>query len=156
MNDRVDLLRHFLATLAYRTQKSLHDAPAGFDAFSPGEGVRTPLEIVHHMASLLAYSVSALRGTQPVPPDPPLALAVEVERFHAMLEQLSEELGRSSLREERLAERLLQGPLADAMTHAGQLTMLRRLAGAPIARENYFRAAIDPANLGANQPFSTA
>ncbi len=155
MTDKVDLLRHFLATLAYRTQKSLHDAPAGFEDFSAGSGARTPLEILNHMSNVLAFSAAAMQGLPPAPTDPPAGLAEGIALFHSTLERLAAELSRASFHEDRLAERLLQGPLADAMTHAGQLAFLRRLAGVPVAGENFFRAPIDSGNLGPDQPFPT-
>jgi hypothetical protein len=48
-------------------------------------------------------------------------------------------------------ERLLQGPFSDAMTHAGQLALLRRLAGAPVPPENFIVANIESNRLGPDQ-----
>ena len=151
MDEKRSLLRHFLAALAYRTQKALQETPASFGDFRIAHGVRTPAELVRHMTSVLGYARTFFIGRayrhEPLP-----TLADEVVRFHAMLEDLAGHLERGTLLQGTTPERLLQGPFADAMTHAGQLAMLRRLAGSPVPPENFMVAAIDPANLGLHQP----
>ena len=107
------------------------------------------------MTGLVGYARTFLRGGVFVPP-PVATLAEEVTRFHATLRHLHDDLGDASLRSTISDEQFLQGPLADAMTHAGQLAMLRRLAGSPVASENFIRAAISHTNLGANQPAQVA
>lgn len=150
-DERRELLRHYLAALAYRTQKALRDAPAGFGDFRPQDGVRTPSELVRHMTSVLGYAGTLFTGGR-YRPDPLPTLAAEIERFHGMLETLAEQVERgAALRDGVTLERLLQGPLADAMTHAGQLALLRRLAGAPVPPENFVFADIDPRRLGPEQ-----
>ena len=145
------LLRHFLAALAYRTQKALRDAPADFGAFQAGSMTRAPKEVVRHMTSVLGYARTFFVGgryrAEPLPD-----LAAEIARFHEMLESLSGHVGEGDLLDGMTEERLLQGPLSDAMTHAGQLAMLRRLAGSPVPPEDFVNADIDPANLGPEQP----
>lgn len=151
MDEKYALLRHFLAALAYRTQKALRAAPASFGDFRPAPGVRTPTELVRHMTSVLGYArtffIGGSYGHEPLP-----TLADEVARFHAMLEDLAGHLRRGIPLQGTTPERLLQGPFADAMTHAGQLAMIRRLAGSPVPPENFIVAAIDPANLAPGQP----
>jgi hypothetical protein len=151
MHEKYALLHHFLAALAYRTQKALREAPASFGDFRPAPGVRTPVELVRHMTSVLGYArtflIGGFYGHEPLP-----SLADEVARFHAMLEALAGYLERDTPLQGTTPERLLQGPFADAMTHAGQLALLRRLAGSPVPPENFIVAAIDPANLGPDQP----
>ena len=150
MDDKRTLLSHFLATLAYRTQKALRGAPSSFASFQAGRQTRTPIELVRHMTSVLGYARTFFVGGSYRPEALP-DLAAEVTRLHSMLQDLSRHLDAGTpLRGARL-EQLLQGPLADAMTHVGQLAMLRRLAGAPVAPENFIVAGIDPANLGPNQ-----
>jgi hypothetical protein len=145
------LLKHFLAAIAYRTQKALRGAPASFGEFRAGANVRIPLELVRHMTGVLGYARTFLLGGVWRPEQLP-TLAEEIARFHQTLE----DLGR--LFEENVPLRgvseaqMLQGPLADAMTNAGQLAMLRRLAGSPVPPENFIRAAIRAGNLGADQP----
>lgn len=154
MSDKQDMLRHLLATLAYRTQKALRNAPEHFGSFQAGVDVRTPKELLHHMSSLISYTLNALRDASPNPLTQTPDFQGDIDRFHALLAQLSVALGSASLQKTQLAERLLQGPFSDAMTHVGQLTLLRRLAGAPVPSEDFFRAAIDPRNLSVNQPLS--
>ena len=152
MDEKRSLLRHFLAALAYRTQKALRDAPAEFEYFQAGGGVRTPKELVRHMTSVLGYARTFFVGGQ-YRPEALSSLPEEVVRFHEMLEDLNMhiEAGDPFL-QGTSAERLLQGPLSDAMTHAGQLAMLRRLAGTPVPPENFIVADIAPDRLGVNQP----
>ena len=150
--ERRALLRHFLAALAYRTQKALRGAPAEFGDFRAAEGVRTPSELVRHMTSVLGYARTFLVGGR-YRPDPLPSLDAEIARFHEMLEDLSGRLAAGDLFLEGMTEeRLLQGPFSDAMTHAGQLAMLRRLAGFPVAPENFIVADIAAARLGPAQP----
>src|SRR5438552_10850275 len=152
MDDKRSLMRHFLAALGYRTQKALRDAPAEFEYFQAGDGVRTPKELVRHMTSVLGYARTFFIGGE-YRPEALSSLPEEVVRFHEMLEDLSMhiEAGDPFL-QGTSAERLLQGPLSDAMTHAGQLAMLRRLAGTPVPPENFIYADIQPDNLGPHQP----
>jgi hypothetical protein len=152
MDDKRSLLRHFLAALAYRTQKALRDAPAEFADFQAGDGVRTPKELVRHMTSVLGYARTFFVGGQ-YRPEALSSLDEEVVRFHEMLESLATHIEAGDpLLQEMSAERLLQGPLSDAMTHAGQLAMLRRLAGTPVPPENFVVADIKPEQLGVKQP----
>jgi hypothetical protein len=150
MDDKRALLQHFLAALAYRTQKALRDAPAEFGEFEVGNQVRTPKELVRHMTSVLGYARTYFVGGQ-YRPEPLPSLKDEVERFHEMLQSLSSHIERGDDLREVTAAQLLQGPFSDAMTHAGQLAMLRRLAGAPVPPENFIVADIDKERLGMNQ-----
>ena len=152
MEDKRKLLNHFLAALAYRTQKALRDAPDDFGAFRAGEGVRTPAELVRHMCSVLGYARTFFVGGR-YWPEPLETFDEEIVRFHEMLGTLAQHLrDGDQLREGMTEERLLQGPFSDAMTHAGQLALLRRLAGAPVAPENFIVAEIREERLGRDQP----
>jgi hypothetical protein len=145
------LLHHFLATLAYRTQKALRGVPAGFGHFQAGQKVRTPIQIVCHMTNVLGYARTFfVGGTYRAEPLP--NLKAEVQRFHDMLEDISKHLKVGTSLQGTTPERLLQGPLSDAMTHVGQLATLRRLFGSPVPPENFIEADIDPDNLGSDQP----
>lgn len=151
MNDKRELLRHFLAALAYRTQKALRNAPVDFGDFDPGEGVRTPSALLRHMTSVLGYARTYFIGGS-YRPEPLPSLQEEIARFHEMLEDLSKHLAADTpLLQDVTEERLLQGPFSDAMTHAGQLAMLRRLYGEPVAPENFIVADIDKEKLGEEQ-----
>ena len=145
------ILRHFLAALAYRTQKALRDAPVSFGTFQAGQQVRTPMELVRHMTSVLGYARTFFVGGR-YRPAPLPDIAAEAARFHQMLLDLSHHLAAGTPLRDTSEERLLQGPFADAMTHAGQLAMLRRLSGSPVSPENFIEAAIDAANVGPAQP----
>ena len=145
------LLRHFLAALAYRTQKALRGAPADFGDFRIAPNVRTPHEVLWHMTGVIGYARTMLRGGTFAPPRSS-GFADEIARFHDTLAALHADFADDALSARVSDERFLQGPLADAMTHAGQLAMLRRLAGSPVPSEDFIRAAIDGANVGAEQP----
>ncbi|MGA3129479.1 MAG: hypothetical protein ABSD59_01670 [Terracidiphilus sp.] len=144
-----DLLRHILATLAYRTTRALENAPASFAEFD-GAG-RTPIRILAHMGDLFDWTLSMAEGKPAWHNSEPLAWAEEQQRFFAALGAFDAFLA-SSVPLQAPMERLLQGPVSDALTHAGQLAMLRRLAGAPIHGENYYVAVIAAGQVGAAQP----
>lgn len=151
MNPSRTILRHFLAAIAYRTQKALRDAPADFGAFLAAPTVRTPHQLLWHMTGLMGYARTFFHGGDFAPPAVP-TFAEEIVRFHEQLELLAADLGDPSLRCTLSDEQLLQGPLADTMTHVGQLALLRRLAGEPVPSENFIHATIRAEHLGADQP----
>ena len=144
------MLRHFLGALAYRTQKALRGAPDDFAEFEAGNLTRTPIELVRPMTSVLGYARTCFRGGS-FWPEPLPSLGEEVERFHSMLADLSEHLRNRDELEGTTPEQLLQGPLSDAMTHAGQLAMLRRLHGSPVPPENFIVADVDAGNVSEDQ-----
>src|SRR5882762_1437077 len=151
MDDKQKLLRHFLAALAYRMQKALRDAPADFGSFRAEIGVRTPAELVRHMTSVLGYARTFFVGGR-YRPDPLPSLKEEIARFHDMVQDLARHLEVGTpLLQGMSPERLLQGPFSDAMTHAGQLAMLRRLAGVPVPPENFIVADVQPERVGLEQ-----
>jgi hypothetical protein len=146
------LLRHFLAAIAYRTQKALRDAPEHYPTFSAGNRVRTPVELIRHMTSLMGYvRTFFIGGSYPAKLDPLPTFKEEVARFHEMLGSVGGLLA-SDETCSLTTEQLLQGPFADTMTHVGQLAMLRRLADAPVAPENFIYADIRAERLDADQP----
>jgi hypothetical protein len=149
------LLRHFLAALAYRTQKALRGAPPSFGDYDPGAQVRPPRELVRHMTSVLGYARTFFLGGV-YRAEPLETLTAEEQRFHAMLQELGALLAGSTPLRGITEEQLLQGPFSDAMTHAGQLALLRRLAGAPVAPENFVFAAISSDRLGPDQSEPTS
>jgi hypothetical protein len=135
------LLRHFLATLGYRAGKAIRGAPADFAEFSAGHGVRKPVEIIWHMSVVLAHALTFLGGPKPIPSEIG-SWDREVRRFYGLLRELDRAFESGATLAGRTEEQLLQGPLADAMTHVGQLAMLRRLASAPIPKESFDEASI--------------
>lgn len=145
------MLQHFLAALAYRTQKALRGAPPDFAEFNAGEKTRTPYELLWHMTGLIGYARTMLHGGDFAPPR--LSnLDEEIERFHETLEGLHADFADESLTARISDTQFLQGPLSDAMTHAGQLAMLRRLHGTPVASENFIFATIETDNVSGDQP----
>ena len=151
MGDKNNLLRHFLAAIAYRTQKALRGAPASFANFRAAPKVRTPHEIIHHMDSLMGYARTFFIGgeyRQEILPD----FEAEIRRFHQTLEDLSRHLEIGTPFKGITPERMLQGPMSDAMTHAGQIAMLRRLADSPVPSENFIYADVRADNLSPEQP----
>lgn len=151
MNDKRYMLRHFLGALAYRTQKALRGAPEGFADFEPGGGTRSPRELVRHMRSVLGYARTFFVGGS-YSPEVLLTFEDEIEQFHRTLEDLRSHFDNGTPLTGITEEQMLQGPFADAMTHAGQLAMMRRLYGDPVRSENFIYAKISPENVSANQP----
>ncbi len=144
------LLRHTVATLAYRGGKVVRGAPDTFAGFRPASGARTPAEILAHIGDLLDWALSIAQGEQKWHNSAPLAWDEEARRFFGALEAFDNYLA-SDATLHASAEKLFQGPIADALTHVGQLAMLRRQAGAPVRGENYYLAAIEAGRVGPDQ-----
>jgi hypothetical protein len=135
------LLRHLLATLAYRAAKVLRDVPAGFGTFSAGPGRRPPVQIVAHMGDLMSWALYLTHGEYRWKAEGGSDWDTEVRRFFDGMRALDERLAADTPLGYS-AEVLIQGPLADALTHVGQLAMIRGFAGAPVRPESYARAEI--------------
>lgn len=145
-----EMLRHTVATLAYRGGKAVRKAPESFASFRASETTRTPAEILAHIGDLLDWALSMAKGAEAWHESAPQPWSQDVDRFHTCLARFDEYLASG----EDLActcERLFQGAIADALTHVGQLTMLRRIAGAPIRGENYSKADIQSGRVGSEQ-----
>jgi hypothetical protein len=145
-----ELLRHTLATVAYRCGKAVRDAPQGFADFQAGEGVRTPGQILAHIGDLFDWALSIVIGKQTWHDSKPLPWEQEVQRFFAALKKLDDHLA-SSESVHAPIEKVFQGPVADALTHVGQIAILRRLAQAPVKGESYYVAEIEAGRVGADQ-----
>lgn len=145
-----ELLRHTLATLAYRGGKVLRGAPDSFAGFRPSGDCRTPAEILAHMGELLDWALSIAEGKQRWRNSEPLPWAEEIDRFFAALQAFDCCLA-SAAAVAVPAEKLFQGPISDALTHVGQIAILRRMAGVPVRGENYFLARIEAGRVGADQ-----
>ncbi len=143
-----ELLRHTLATLAYRGGKAIRHAPDGFNEF--GQAGRSPEKILAHIGDLLDWALSMAEGSQKWQDSQSLPWDQERQRFFASLQAFDDYLA-SDKPLHVSVEKLFQGPVADALTHVGQLAMLRRLAGSPIAGENYFVADIAAGRVGDEQ-----
>lgn len=143
-----ELLRHTLATLAYRLGKAVRGAPDSFAELRTGESTRTPARILAHIGDLMDWGLSMARGQQAWIESPPRPWNDEVRRVSTALGAFDAYLA-SNAPLGLSAERLFQGPIADALTHTGQLTLLRRLGGSPVRGENYAKAEIQAGRVGA-------
>jgi len=144
------LLRHTVATVAYRGGKTLRNAPETFAEFRGGEGLRTPAQILAHIGDLLDWALSIAQGQQKWHDSRPLPWGREVEKFFAALKKFDDFLA-SDEPLQASAEKIFQGPVADALTHVGQIAILRRMAGSPVKGENYYAAEIEAGRVGAEQ-----
>lgn len=144
------LMRHIVATLAYRGAKAINGTPADFASFKPSETSRTPVEILSHIADLLTWSLLIAKGDSTWPGSSVSSWDEESARLFSALEDFDLYLA-SETQLEFPVEKLFQGPIADALTHIGQLTMLRRIAGSPIRGENYVQADIVTGRVGFDQ-----
>jgi hypothetical protein len=151
MSDERALLRHTLATLAYRGGKAVRGAPASFADYRCGDSSRTPAKILAHIGDLMDWALSMAEGQQKWHDAKPLAWEEECDRFFAALRNFDDYLA-SEKPLQVSAEQLFQGPIADALTHVGQIAMLRRMSGAPLKGENYFVAEITVGRVGPAQP----
>jgi hypothetical protein len=145
-----ELLRHTLATVAYRGGKTLRGAPASFADFKTSETSRTPAQILAHMGDLFDWGLSIARGNQRWKDSAPLAWDDEVSRFYSTLQALDDYLASGEPLHGN-PEGLFQGAIADSLTHIGQLAMLRRMAGCPMKGENYHMAEIVAGRVGPQQ-----
>jgi len=145
-----ELLRHTVATVAYRGGKALRDAPESFASYVSGDGGRTPAQILAHMGDLFDWALSIAAGNQTWHDSKPLPWKEEVERFFGVLKNFDDFLSSPEPLHDS-AEKLFQGPIADALTHVGQIAMLRRMAGSGIGGENYHKAEITAGRVGADQ-----
>ena len=140
-----------LATLAYRAAKPLRDVPPDFTAFRPDGSARTAAQLLAHLGDLLEWAASTAEGAPQWRPVPSGAWAADVDRFYAALARLDARLAAGADLPVPL-ERLFQGPIADAFTHVGQLSLMRRQAGSPVRGENFFLAEIRSGRVGIDQP----
>ena len=144
------LLRHTVATVAYRGGKALRGSPDHFASFHIGDKTRTPGQILAHMGDLFDWALSIAQGKQAWQDSKPLSWNAEIERFFAAVKRFDDYLA-SDEPLNGADEGLFQGPIADSLTHIGQIAMLRRLAGSPVKGENYFKAEIAAGHVGLEQ-----
>ena len=149
MDEKRELLRHTVASLAYRATRALDGAPAEFAEFS--DGGRMPVQILAHMGDLFNWALSAVQGNERWHTSRAHTWVIEQQRFFGALHAFDSYLA-SNEPLYAAAEALFQGPIADALTHVGQLAMLRRLAGSPTVGENFYVADIKAGQVGHEQP----
>jgi len=145
-----EMLRHALATLAYRGAKVVEGAPEGFDTFRASDTTRSAGEILGHLGDLVVWARMIAKGDNTWSGAAPMSWDEQVSRFFTALSEFDSYLA-SDAPMAPSAERLFQAPIADALTHVGQLAILRRIAGSPIRAENYFKADIVAGRVGLNQ-----
>jgi hypothetical protein len=145
-----ELLRHTVATVAYRGGKALRGAPAGFAQYKVGESSRTPGQILSHICDLYDWALSIAKGKEAWSDTKPREWDEDVARFFAALAAFDKYLA-SGNSLAASTETLFQGPVADSLAHIGQIAMLRRLATSPVRAENYARADIIAGRVGPEQ-----
>lgn len=145
-----EFLRHALATLAYRGGKALRGAPENFSSFQAGGATRSPGQILAHIGDLMEWALSIAAGQRTWRDSEPLSWEAECARFFTSITKFDDFLA-SSEPLHSSAEKLFQGPIADALTHVGQIAILRRIAAAPVKGENYYVAEIAIGRVGAEQ-----
>lgn len=150
MNDERRFLRHALATLAYRAGKVLRDAPASMATACAGGGSRPAIEILAHLGDIMEWGASMAADERYVRSEGERSWDEELTRFFAGLARFDQALA-ADTELGSPAERLFQGPVADALTHVGQLALLRRLAGDAVPGENFHRAEIELGRVGLDQ-----
>ena len=150
MTESRAFLRHTLATLAYRGGKAIRDAGPTFADYGSAETSRTPAKILAHIGDLMVWALAMSEGRREWVDSLPLAWKEECERFFTALKKFDDYLA-SEKPLAVSAEKLFQGPIADALTHVGQIAMLRRMASVPMKGENYFVAEITVGRVGADQ-----
>ena len=145
-----EVLRHFLASIAYHAQKAIRGAPPEFWTSTAGNKVRTPEEVLRHMTSVMGYASTFFTGGQ-YWPEPLSSIDAEIDRFHDVVKDVSYLLESRAPLHDITELQLLQGPFSDVMTHIGQLSMLRRMFGSPVPPENFIYADISCERLGRHQ-----
>jgi hypothetical protein len=152
--DYIYLLRHFLATLAFRTQHAVRGAPEHYPEFKAGKNVWTPLRIMNHMTEIVVSTNDVYCGRDAAKLDL-MEWDEVISKFHAGLHELDNSLLEADPPGANRILQLFQGPWLDMMTHVGQLMTLRRLAGSPVETEPYYRSNIRVGSVGPDQPLET-
>jgi len=135
------VLRHLVATIAFRASRSLRDAPAALESVCLADGGMTARELILHMTNVMAFALATVTGTERLHHDA-LDWQGDIDRFYSLLAQVDAKLAEGAAMEPGMDLKLVQGPFADALTHVGQLHAMRRMAGAPGPPTNYIRADV--------------
>lgn len=145
----LQMLRHAVATLAYRAEKVLREVPEGFPQFRPSPASRTPVEVLSHLGDLMEWGERMARGEMRWRPGVTTEWAEARDRFFRGLAALDAALAAPAAAP--FTAVIFQGPVADALTHVGQLAMVRGMCGAPVRPESYARATIRSGRVGLEQ-----
>jgi hypothetical protein len=149
-----DTLRQLTATLAYRSAKVLREVPPDFSSFRVSPSARTAVEIVAHLGDLMKWATWLAKGHHTWKAEGSSDWDTEVDRFFLLLGELDSLIASNEFNGS--VEKLIQGPLADALTHVGQLSMIRGVAGLPVRPESYARAEIVIGRVGRDQAAAKA
>lgn len=143
-----ELLRHLLATIGYRFQAAIEGAPEEYADFDPGHGVRGPRELVGHCVHVLRIARSSFEPE--LEPSAPVGDSwnERIALLHLELDLLDRHVDQGTPPQSWTLLQMVQGPLADVLTHIGQLALLRRLQGDPVARQSYLRAPVEARRTG--------
>ncbi len=144
-----ELLRHLVATLAFRGGIAIADTPDNFSEFRAAENARSAGEILAHIGDLIQGSLYLMEGELVYLQSPAQSWTDDVKRFFTVIEEFDSYLASDAPLAQPI-EKILQGPIADALTHVGQIVMLRRLAGKPIRAESYFTVEIKAGDVNEN------
>jgi hypothetical protein len=150
MSEKSEMIRHFLASIAYHATKAIKNAPDNYPELDIGNEVKNPLRILHHITGVLSYAHSFYEHYDTTYFDLK-SWDEEKDAFYDTMFKLDKSLQVKKPNEVTL-EQLMQGPLSDTMAHIGQLLMLRRMADSPIPSENFLYADIQRGVVGPNQP----
>lgn len=154
--DYLYTIRHFLAVLAMRLQHAVRNAPPGYETFDPGHGIRPPKQILEHCVRMIANVRLIYLGKEPQAhesnPWEDLTWQELITEFHDALHDLDEAIEEHQPPSEEVLFRLFQGPLCDAMTHIGQLIMIRRMMNAPVENVPYWKLDLKVGRVDADQP----
>ena len=148
--DTIRILRHLVATIAYRASRSLRDAPPRFEDVRLSDNSMCARELVLHITNVLAFALSVVTQTERVRHEP-LDWNGEVNRLYGLLHELDANLASGSILEDGMELKLIQGPLADSLTHIGQLNSMRRASGSPIPVTNYIKADLQIGRTALNE-----
>lgn len=123
MTPEREMLRHMVATIAYRGGKAIRGAPEGFGSVSVGEGSRSAVEILAHIGDLFDWARALADGEHRWAESTDLDWDTQVERFYSGLSEV----------DTRIAS---EEPLGRE---------------APVRGENYFKAEVERGRVGRDQ-----
>ena len=136
-----EIILHLIKTIQFRLDYAVSQADEQYPALSLGHGVRTPMEILHHIQGLMYYAIKICGGGVSQMPEP-TDWFTEMENFKVSIGRLEDHIRNHDI-DTAAYMRITQGPLADALTHIGQLATLSRVNGQPLPKLNYSKVDMD-------------
>ena len=144
--DTTRILRHLVATIAFRASRALRDTPEDFESVRLAEGGMTARELLLHLSNVMSFALATVSGTERIRHDA-VKWPQEVERFYSLLAQIDTRLAEGASVLAGMDLKLVQGPLADALTHVGQLHAMRRMTGSPVPPTNYIQVEVQAGRI---------